>query len=262
MRTFQTAVAGAAIAALMTAPSFASDQGHKKDHEQHKSHWSYSGEAGPQHWGSLKQAYTACGTGSQQSPINIQTQRALASKVGDIAFSYKPTPIKVLNNGHTIQVNYAPGNTMTVSGKTYELLQFHFHSPSEHMLNDKHSEMEVHLVHKGADGKLAVVGVMMNTGKVLNTLSPVWNRLPHELNQVTLNPGTINAADLLPANTKNYYHYMGSLTTPPCTESVSWYVMKEAVEVAANQVAKFAGLIGDNARPVQNVNRRFILANE
>lgn len=260
MIKLRSTITGAAIAVFMSTPSFASDHGAK--HDQHKSHWGYSGEAGPEHWGSLKADYSACGAGTQQSPINIQTQRALASKVGNIQFSYKPTPVKVLNNGHTIQVNYAPGNTMTVGDKTYELLQFHFHSPSEHMINDKHSEMEVHLVHKAADGKLAVVGVMMNTGKALDVLAPVWSHLPHELNKITLNPGTINAADLLPANSQNYYHYMGSLTTPPCTESVSWYVMKDAVEVAAKQVAKFADLIDKNARPVQDVNRRFILNNE
>ncbi len=262
MRKLQIIMTGVAIAAFISTPAFASDHGHNNKHDQHKSHWGYSGEAGPGHWGSLKKEYSACSAGTQQSPINIQTQRALASKVGEIKFSYQPTPVAVVNNGHTIQVNYAPGNTMTVSGKTYDLLQFHFHSPSEHMINDKHSNMEVHLVHKGADGKLAVVGVMMNTGSMLNALAPVWNRLPHELNKVTLNPGTINAADLLPNNTQNYYHYMGSLTTPPCTESVSWYVMKDAVEVAAKQSAKFSNLIEENARPVQGKNRRFILANE
>jgi len=256
MSKLQNAMVGAAIAAIMSTPSFAGEHGHEK------SHWGYSGEAGPGYWGSLKADYAACGAGTQQSPINVQTQRALASSIGNIEFSYKPTPIKVLNNGHTIQVNYNPGNTMTVSGKTYELLQFHFHSPSEHMINDRHSQMEVHLVHKGADGKLAVVGVMMNTGKALQTLAPVWSRLPYELNKVSLNPGTVNAADLLPANTQNYYHYMGSLTTPPCTEGVSWYVMKDAVEVASAQAAKFSNLIGDNARPVQGINRRLILANE
>jgi len=260
MTKLRSAITGTAIAAFMSTPSFASDHGAK--HDQHKSHWGYSGEAGPAHWGSLKKEYSACGAGIQQSPINMQAQRALASKIGEIKFSYKPTPVKVLNNGHTIQVNYTPGNTMTVGDKTYELLQFHFHSPSEHMINDKHSKMEVHLVHKGADGKLAVVGVMMNTGKALNALVPVWSRLPHELNKIALNPGTVNAADLLPANTQNYYHYMGSLTTPPCTESVSWYVMKDAVEVAAKQAAQFANLIGENARPVQNENRRFVLINE
>jgi len=262
MKKIQAIMSGAAIAAFMSAPSFASDHGHNNKHDQHKSHWGYSGEMGPGHWGSLKKDYATCGAGTQQSPINIQAQRALASKVGEIKFSYRPTPVTVLNNGHTIQINYAPGNTMTVSGKTYELLQFHFHTPSEHMINDKHAEMEVHLVHKGASGKLAVVGVMMNTGSILKALSPAWDRLPHELNKITLNPGTINATDLLPANTKHYYHYMGSLTTPPCTESVSWYVMKDAVEVAAEQVAKFSNLIGENARPIQDVNRRFILANE
>ncbi len=256
MIKLQIAVAGVAMAAIMTAPSFAGDHG------QHKAHWGYSGEAGPGHWGSLKAAYATCGAGAQQSPINIQAQRALASKVGEIKFSYKPTPVKVLNNGHTIQVNYAPGNTMSVGGKTYELLQFHFHSPSEHMINDKHAKMEAHLVHKAADGKLAVVGIMMNVGKALDALAPVWSRLPHELNKVALNPGTVNAADLLPANAQNYYHYMGSLTTPPCTESVSWYVMKDAVEVAASQAAEFVDLIGENARPVQGVNRRFMLSNE
>lgn len=117
-------------------------------------------------------------------------------------------------------------------------------------------------MHKSADGKLAVVEVMMNTGKVLSVFAPVWSRLPHELNRLTLNPGTVNAADLLPANTQNYYHYMGSLTTPPCTENVSWYVMKEAIEIADDQTAKFTSLIGKNVRPAQGINRRLILANE
>lgn len=234
------------------------------DHEDeaggHDVHWGYDGKSGPAQWGSLKSEYLACGGGRQQSPIDIDTGSALRTQVGDIEFSYQPTPLVALNNGHTIQVNYAPGSVIRVSGHTYELLQFHFHSPSEHKINNKYSDMEVHLVHKDQNGDLAVVGVMLEKGADNALLKSIWKNIPRDLNKPKKVAGaTANANDLLPADRTAFYHYMGSLTTPPCSEVVSWFVMKEAISLSNSQVAKLTDTVGSNNRPVQPLHRRHVL---
>ncbi len=257
MKKYRLVLIAAVLAAVTGFPTLAADHG------QPPVHWSYGGGAGPEKWGELKPEYKACSAGRQQSPININIEDTLNSEIGAIEFFYKPTPLKVLNNGHTIQVDYAPGSSMTVAGHRYELLQFHFHAPSEHRINGKRARMEAHLVHKNAAGELAVVGVMMNRGAANGTVAAIWKHIPHELDKVIAVDGvTVNAADLLPAKPQRFYHYMGSLTTPPCTENVSWFVMKYDVSVADSQLTDFGYTIGSNARPVQPLNRRFILVNE
>ena len=229
----------------------------------HTPHWAYSGEGGPANWGDLKDDYAACGRGSQQSPIDIRSDAAISADLGAIQFNYKATPLKVLNNGHTVQVNYAPGSSITVAGKTYQLLQFHFHTPSEHMVDGEAAPMELHFVHRNDAGDLAVVGVMTKKGQMHEALQPLWDHLSHEINVEMTVPGMhVDAAALLPRQSRDYYHYMGSLTTPPCSEIVSWFVLKEPIVVSETQVARFIDTIGANARPVQAINRRLVVVTD
>lgn len=226
----------------------------------HTAHWAYKGEAGPANWGDLKNEYATCGQGTQQSPIDIRSDNAISADLGAIQFDYKAVPLKVVNNGHTIQVNYAPGSSITVAGKTYQLLQFHFHTPSEHTVNGEAAPMELHFVHRNDAGELAVVGVMTEKGQMHEALQPVWDRLPHEINkEMTVAGLQVDAATLLPPQSGNYYHYMGSLTTPPCSEIVSWFVLKDPIVVSEAQIARFIDMIGANARPVQGINRRLVV---
>ena len=247
-----------ALLLAVCGPAFAGS-----GHGPEEIHWSYGGEAGPQAWGNLKADYAVCGQGHEQSPINIDEANAIDAKVGKIEFAYKTSPLNILNNGHTIQANYEPGSSITIGGEKFELLQFHFHTPSEHQINAKSSDMEVHFVHKNAAGELAVVGVMMDKGSNSKDLQVLWDNIPAEVDkEATVAGVTINAAALLPANTDAYYHYQGSLTTPPCSEIVNWYVLKDPIKVSDEQVAQFAKAVGDNARPIQGMHRRFVLHND
>ena len=238
-----------------TAPALAADD--------HGAHWTYGGSAGPGNWGKLKPEYSTCGAGVQQSPVDIAVSHSIDADLSEIEFFYRPTNLNVLNNGHTIQANYGEGSTITVNGDNYELLQFHFHTPSEHTLNGEAYDMEVHLVHKNAEGKLAVVGIFMEEGSANNALEPVWQNMPAKAD-ITNKVASIkiNGADLLPNDSSEYFHYKGSLTTPPCTESVSWYVLKTPTQVSAEQIEAFASLVQENARPTQPLHRRFVLGAE
>jgi carbonic anhydrase len=242
----------AAVAALLlTAGGTARAE---EGHGGHGSHWGYTGEAGPAHWGELSEAYHMCAQGMHQSPVDIAN--GADADAAPVAMQYQATPLKVVYNGHTVQVNYAAGSDLTVDGKTYHLAQFHFHSPSEHTQDGKPYAMEAHLVHKADDGSLAVVGVFLKEGKENPFLARIWGHLPTEVNHEMTVAGTeVNVADLLPAK-KAFFNYSGSLTTPPCSEGVTWLVMDRSVEVSKAQADKFRGLIHENARPVQPLNDR------
>lgn len=235
------------VATLLTAAvAHASDD--------HKPHWGYSGHAGPEHWGELEESYHQCAMGKTQSPINITGGPHRDTQA--VAQRYGSAPLKIVNNGHTIQVNYAGGSAMTVDGKEYDLVQFHFHSPSEHTQEGSPYPMEGHLVHKAQDGSLAVVGVFMKEGRENPFIQQIWAHLPHEVNhEVSVEGASLNVADFLPAN-KAFFNYSGSLTTPPCSEGVNWLVMDQPVEVSAAQVKQFLDLVHENARPVQPLNGR------
>lgn len=223
-----------------------------------QAHWGYKGEKGPAVWGELKADYVLCAEGNQQSPINITTTRT--EDLPEIAFDYRPTNLKLVNNGHTIQVNYAAGSKIEVAGEVYQLLQFHFHAPSEHTINGKHSALEMHLVHQKSDGALGVVGVMINKGQSNQQFAPVWDELPAKAGEERhFENLSINADNLLPDERK-YYTYDGSLTTPPCSEGVTWFVLQSPVEMSESQIATFEEIIKDNNRPVQPLNGREILA--
>jgi carbonic anhydrase len=217
-------------------------------------HWTYSGTGGPAEWGSLSSEFATCKSGEKQSPIDIDGGTPLG--LTDIAFSYKPVAVEVINNGHTVQGNVKDAGGIVVDGTSYQLAQFHAHAPSEHTVNGKPADVEMHLVHKSAEGKLAVVGVLMQSGAHNEALAKAWAKLPREGEKVAV--GTFDAATLLPAD-RLTYRYEGSLTTPPCTEGVRWHVMKSPVSLDASQIKAFKDLVGPNARPVQKLGERPLL---
>ena len=219
-------------------------------------HWSYEGADGPSHWGDLADAFITCKAGTTQSPINILGEINAAS--AGIDFHYQSTALSILNNGHTIQVNYAPGSTITLDHVEYDLLQFHFHTPSEHQSSGQAFPMEGHLVHKNAHGELAVVGVFIEEGHSNQFFQSLVQHLPeHADDQNDVGSVHLNVMDMLPENHTSY-SYSGSLTTPPCSEGVSWNVMATPIQASPAELAAFSNIMGANARPVQPVNARAV----
>lgn len=220
-------------------------------------HWSYAGEGGPANWGKLRSDYALCATGKRQSPIDIRD--GIQVDLETIAFDYKNTLFRIVDNGHTVQVFVGEGSSMTVMGRRYALQQIHFHRPSEERVNGMAFDMVAHLVHQDLDGHIAVVAVLLETGTEHPLIQKLWNNMPLEVGQ-ELTPSTpINLTALLPdPDHRAYWTYMGSLTTPPCTEDVLWLVLKQPQQVSAEQVAIFARLYRNNARPIQPVNNRLI----
>jgi carbonic anhydrase len=223
-------------------------------------HWGYTGESSPEHWGELSPEYQLCHTGLTQSPIDLSP--AIAADVPDLTFSYQPMPLDLVNNGHTIQMTCAPGSQIKIEDQSFDLLQFHFHAPSEHTLNGRPYGMECHLVHRQREsGELAVVGVWFADGAANATLGQLWEHLPkrtgdhHTDSQVMINPQA-----LIPLG--NSYRYFGSLTTPPCSEIVRWVVFAQPLSVAADQVSAFLAAVPTNARPGQVRGRRFVLSGQ
>lgn len=217
--------------------------------------WGYEGARGPVHWSSLDPAYAACGAGRKQSPIDLGA--AAAGRLPDLAFDYAPGPVTASNNGHTILAAPGPGSGIVLGGARYELVQFHFHHGSEHTVAGVRYPLELHLVHRDARGALAVVGVLFKEGGANEALEPLWSRLPAKAGQTAAVPGRMNAAALLPAR-RSAWRYDGSLTTPPCTEAVSWIVMTEPMTLSAAQIEAFAAIFPHNYRPVQPLNGRVL----
>lgn len=224
-----------------------------------KNHWGYEGPEGPSHWGELADDYATCKTGKNQSPINISGLKA-ASLAG-IKFDYKHSALDIINNGHTIQINYAPGSSINLGGKIYKLLQFHFHSPSEHTVDGMPYDMVAHLVHRADDGQLGVIAVLMKKGKKNAVIDAIWSIMPTHAGEKKQTDTKINVANLLPTST-TYYNYSGSLTTPPCSEGVNWMVLKHPVEVSSDQVAAFTNIFSKSVRPVQPLHGRSIHASK
>ena len=218
-------------------------------------HWDYMGEVGPDAWGRMRPEFSKCATGQRQSPIDIRG--GIAVDLEPIKFEYRSSAFSVIDNGHTVQVNVEPGNSITITGKRYELAQFHFHRPSEERINGRQYDMVVHLVHKDVDGRLAVVAVLLDRGSAQAIIQTVWNNLPLEKGDEVRAGSRIDLMQLLPDD-KRYYTYMGSLTTPPCSEGVLWMVMKQPVPISMDQVAIFSRLYPMNARPIQQADGRLI----
>jgi carbonic anhydrase len=228
---------------------------------QWKTHWTYEGATGASHWGDLDPDYAACKTGREQSPVDIQaTEKA---SLPALRFEYKSSPLKYLiNNGYTIRVNYhddpGSGNFLTVGSERYHLTQFHFHHPSEEYVHGKPYAMEVHLMHESSDGKLAGVTVFLRAGRANPTVDQLWAHMPKSEGKELEIPGVeVSPAGLLPSDAA-YYAYIGSITAPPCTEGVTWFVLKTPVEVSAEQIAAFAKLYPRDVRPRQPLNGRIV----
>lgn len=221
-------------------------------------HWGYAGDIGPDRWAELSPENKLCAVGTRQSPIDIRD--GIAVDLEKISFDYRASGFSVLDNGHTVQVNVAPGNGLTVMGRRYELVQFHFHRPGEERVNGRQFDMVAHLVHRDAAGKLAVVAVLLERGPdspPQPVLQTVWANLPLEKGETLPAQAQIDLNQLLPEN-RGYYTYMGSLTTPPCSEGVLWMVMRQPVAVTAQQISVFARLYPMNARPLQAGSGRLI----
>ena len=221
-------------------------------------HWSYEGVNGPQAWGKLKPEFNVCALGKRQSPINIEDSSTLQGPAEPLLFNYTASSGSVVNNGHTIQVDLYGDNSVTVRGSTYKLLQFHFHTPSEEQINYRNYAMVAHLVHKNNEGQLAVVAVLLDAGVANALINKVWTYMPLDTNdRVRMPVGLIDMNELLPKD-QRYYQFMGSLTTPPCTEGVLWMVLKQPTTVSRDQIRLFTQLFPRNARPVQAVNGRAV----
>ena len=224
-----------------------------------KAHWGYDGKEGPGHWAALSAEYSAC-AGKSQSPVDLVQARMIEAELPAIVFSYQPAPLNVVNNGHTIQVDYAGTSSIQLDGRTFHLKQFHFHSPSENLIDGKSYAMEAHLVHADDEGNLAVVAVMIESGAANAFLGKLWPSMPASAGGRTQPAGVqVNVSDLLPAD-RDYYRYDGSLTTPPCSEGVRWLVLKRSVTASEEQVEAFQHLVHHaNNRPVQPLNARVVL---
>lgn len=228
--------------------------------EEQSPHWSYEGKTGPESWGSLSDQWTVCKTGKSQSPIDIDKPASGEAPKEKIEISKGDQSAEMLNNGHTIQVNEAGADSLTIDDKQFQLVQYHFHSPSEHTIHGKHFPMEMHLVHKSKDGQLAVIGVLMEEGKHNAALDPFWSKLPASPDEKTrLDHLAANVDQLLPS-LKTTYSYDGSLTTPPCSEGVKWVVMTTPIQLSKDQIAAFQKIIHENSRPVQPLNGRKVVA--
>jgi carbonic anhydrase len=220
-------------------------------------HWSYEGADGPAKWSELDAANRACSVGTQQSPIDIG-DNTIKAQLAPLKITWAKTADTIVNNGHTIQLNMGDGSILSTGGGNYRLVQFHFHRPSEHTINGSPLPMEVHFVHQNSAGALAVVGVLMTTGKSNKVFNTIVLTMPNRAGDPVKADPKIDPNAFLPTK-RSYYRYAGSLTTPPCGETVDWLLLTEPVQVADADIASFARLYPMNARPVQKLDRRFVL---
>ena len=226
--------------------------------EHQEPHWEHEGENGPQNWAKLKPEFSTCATGKRQSPVHILETDTIPGPAEVLKFDYKPSGGSVINNGHTVQVDLAGNNTLYVRGSAYKLIQFHFHHPAEERVNYKGFSMVAHLVHKNEEGQLAVVAVLIDPGTANPLIEQVWTRMPLDVNdRVGLPAGLVDMNQILPMD-QRYYQFIGSLTTPPCTEGVLWLVMKQPMTVSREQLKLFTKLYPMNARPTQALNGRLV----
>lgn len=230
------------------------------DDKTHHAKWSYAGETGPKYWGDLSSDNVQCKLGKNQSPIDLRDAHATSTGgLDELQIRYRDVPLKIINNGHTVQVNYPLGSYIKLGNKRYELLQYHLHTPSEHKKEGFNYPMEMHLVHSDGDGNLAVIGIIFQEGEHNDALQMLLNHLPEEVNKQKMVRGVgLNPVMFLPGDTQ-FYKYSGSLTTPPCSEGVYWMVFKRTIEASAEQIIQMNEFIGDNNRPVQPINARDLL---
>ncbi|WP_333853521.1 carbonic anhydrase [Leclercia sp.] len=223
------------------------------------SHWSYEGEGSPEHWGNLDEAWKTCQSGKNQSPINIDA--TLNAHLAPLETHYTDGPTTLVNNGHTIQAGEKEGtrDTILLDGQTWTLQQFHFHAPSENTIHGKKYAMEMHLVHSNAEGEIAVVAVMFDRGAKNQELEKLWRKMPAQPEQSATLPTHLDLNKLLPDD-KTFWRFSGSLTTPPCSEGVTWIVLKHPLTLSADQLEKFSHTMHHtNNRPVQSLHGRIVV---
>ncbi len=220
-------------------------------------HWGYQGEAGPQNWSKVDAKYALCASGKNQSPIDLSA--LVKTELKPLKLDYKAGIADIVNNGHTVQINYAAGSALAVDGIAFELKQFHFHSPSENKINGKQFPLESHLVHADKDGNLAVVAVMFQEGAANALLTKIWEKMPNKAGDKSALPTGLSVSQMLPKD-HNYYRFNGSLTTPPCSEGVRWFVMKTPATASKAEVERFSKAVGfANNRPIQPLNARAVM---
>lgn len=217
-------------------------------------HWGYTGKVGPDHWGSLDKEYKSCASGKEQSPVDITNTKG--KDIGNVRFHYGPSKLNIVNNGHTIQVNYDKGSSIRIDGEKYDLAQFHFHTPSEHTIEGASYPMEMHLVHKNKKEELAVVGLMMVIGKYNNLLEALWDNLPSAEGKESLDE-KIDMSAILPSGERTF-RYQGSLTTPPCSEGVKWNLLLSPISISQGQFTAFHDIFSNNSRTIQPIRKRVI----
>ena len=258
MNIMQKTLVSVATLFLVTACSNHDEhQSHEKEHNNHSVHWGYEGKGGPYTWGSLDPSFRLCSVGKMQTPINIIPTKNI--DLPELNLTYEASSKNVINNGHSIQVNVNHGSSLLLDGTRYELKQFHFHTPSENNLYGESFPLEAHFVHVSESGKIAVIGVMFKKGAQNPILSKIWSKFP--LAEGSHKPVHLSAEDIqsIMPKDREYYKFMGSLTTPPCTENVHWIVYKEPVTISKEQVRRFFNIFGHpNNRPIQKSNDRMI----
>lgn len=224
-----------------------------------KAHWEYEGDNGPQYWGSIKEEFKMCSQGKMQTPINIIPTDNINLK--PLKFNYNTSASDLINNGHTVQINIVNGSSVKIDNIKYELKQFHFHTPSENNINGKSYPLESHFVHASKDGRLAVVAIMFEEGEENPILKKIWSKFSIIKKNIKI-PIELTSNDIeniMPTN-KAYYKFMGSLTTPPCSENVKWNVFKVPVKISKKQIQQFFNIFGHtNNRPIQPTDNRKIL---
>ena len=243
-----------------TACREAATHAHKSDSKQHHAHWGYQGEENPEYWGTLSPEFIKCAEGHFQSPIDLETYAAKKQKEATpiLKFNYHPSGIDLVNNGHTVQANVeAKDEELIANGHAYSLKQIHFHAPAEHQLDGIIYPMEMHMVHADKNGRLAVVGVFIKEGLENETLQALWTKLPKQEQQHVHPKKECDILHLIP-ELHTVFHYAGSLTTPPCSEGVEWFVMKTPIELSKTQVEHFQELYHGNNRPIQKQEGRVI----
>lgn len=218
--------------------------------------WSYSGATGATSWGSLSPAFAACDQGLMQSPIDLTTAGHRAET--GIEIEYREIRMEILHNGHTVQVNVGNESVLQVAGVAFTLIQVHFHTPSEHTMNGNAFPLEAHFVHQSADGRLAVIGVFFEEGEAHEALGTLIEHMPSSAAEPRTVDAVFDPEALLPER-RDIYRYMGSLTTPPCSEGVNWHVIHTPLQASADQIARMRAAMGMNARPVQPLNNRLLL---
>ncbi|CAL1690221.1 Carbonic anhydrase [Brevundimonas subvibrioides] len=245
------------LAGLLAVSGHAAAQGHAGPQGSapaaHGPTWSYDGPSGPDYWSRIDASYATCSTGQQESPIDLAG--AISADLGVLDLQWRTLSARVFDTGHAIQVEATPGSNLTMSGRGYALLQFHVHQPSEHLLNGHRYPLEIHFVHTAPDGTLAVVGVFAEPGAANPVLQSVLESVHAEPD--TARP-TLDMTALLPQG-REFFRYEGSLTTPPCSETVDWAILAEPITASDTQIEAFARLHPGNTRPLQPLNRRFLL---